>query len=73
MRIAGLSPSERQTAREEGMREFLMTIMSRRLGEVPGCIVRRLDKFVEKDLKDFALALYDLDSYAGLEQWLVNH
>jgi len=64
-------------AREEGLQEggrnMLLHLMTRRMGDVPTDIASKLRMLTTPELDELGEALFDLKTYAEVEAWLTKH
>jgi flagellar biosynthesis/type III secretory pathway protein FliH len=62
----------REEGWDEGARNFLISLMTNRLGQVPHSLVPKLNSLTANGLQDLGITLYDLKDYGEIEAWIDN-
>lgn len=57
----------------DGMQQIILNQLSRKIGDVPATVAAKLSRLSTPDLNELSLALFDLDTYADVENWLTKH
>jgi hypothetical protein len=56
-----------------GLQRAVLTMMTHRIGEVPGNVATQLRGLSAKELEDLTSVAFDFTSYADVERWLTRH
>lgn len=60
----------REEGREEGQREFLIDVLTMKLGALPEPVTAEIQKLSQADLQALKSSLFSLESLTDLENWL---